>query len=75
MELANIGKILLIGGGVIAFIGLIIMLVGKTGIIGKLPGDIIIQRGDSTFYFPIVTFLIISVVLTLIINIVLRLFK
>ena len=75
MELANIGKILLIGGGVIAFIGLIIMLIGRTGIIGKLPGDIIIQRGDSTLYFPIVTFLIISVVLTLIINIVLRLFK
>ena len=75
MELANIGKILLIGGGVIAFIGLIIMLVGETGIVGKLPEDIIIQRGDSTFYFPIVTFLIISVVLTLIINIVLRLFR
>jgi hypothetical protein len=75
MELATIGKMLLIGGGIITFVGLIIILVGKTGFIGKLPGDILIQKGDFTFYFPLVTLLIISVVLTIIINIVLRLFK
>jgi len=75
MELANIGKMLLIGGGILAFVGLIIILVGKTGFIGKLPGDILIQKGDFTFYFPLVTLLIISVVLTIIANIVLRFFK
>jgi uncharacterized protein HemY len=75
MDLGNIGKLLLIGGGLIAFVGLVIILMGKSGIISKLPGDIIIQRGDFTFYFPIVTFIIISVVLTIIINVVLRLFK
>ncbi len=39
--------------------------------LGKLPGDIIIRKDNGTFYFPIVSFLIISVVLTVIINIIL----
>ena len=34
--------------------------------IGRLPGDIVIHRGDSTFYFPIVTCIVVSIVLTLI---------
>ena len=53
---------LLIGAGVIlVLIGLAVQL----GLpIGRLPGDIRIQRGNSTFYFPIVTCIVVSIVLT-----------
>ena len=75
MELANLGKILLIIGGMIVLAGLVILIFGKTGFIGKLPGDILIQKGNFTFYFPLVTFLILSIVLTIIVNVIIRLFK
>ena len=58
MELAGIGKILLLVGGIIVLTGLIIMLVGKTGMVGRLPGDILIQRGNFIFYFPLLSFII-----------------
>ena len=75
MELANLGKILLIIGGMIVLAGLVILIFGKTGFIGKLPGDIFIQKGNFTFYFPLVTFLILSIVLTIVVNVLIRLFK
>ena len=75
MELANLGKILLIIGGMIVLAGLVILIFGKTGFMGKLPGDILIQKGNFTFYFPLVTFLILSIVLTIVVNILIRLFK
>ena len=57
------GKLLLIAGLIIAAVGLLMMM----GLpIGRLPGDIRIQRGNSTFYFPIVTCIVVSIVLTLI---------
>lgn len=56
------GKLLIIVGLVIAGAGLLIQL----GLpLGRLPGDIVIRREHSTFYFPIVTCLVISIVLTL----------
>jgi hypothetical protein len=71
----NIGRILLISGGVLVLAGLLFMLLGSTGILGKLPGDFFFRKGSFSFYFPLVTSLILSVVLTVILNIVLRLFK
>ena len=73
--MTNIGRMLLVGGGILAFVGLVIMLIGKTAFIGKLPGDIFIQKGNSTLYLPLATFLILSVVLTVVVNILMRLFK
>ena len=75
MELANIGKMLLIGGSILVFAGLVVIFIGKTGFIGRLPGDIFIQKGNFTFYFPLMTFLILSVVLTVVVNILMRLLK
>ena len=75
MELTNLGKILLIIGGMIVLAGLVILVFGKTGFMGKLPGDILIQKGNFTFYFPLVTFLILSIVLTIVVNLIIRLFK
>ncbi|HBX43882.1 MAG TPA: DUF2905 domain-containing protein [Deltaproteobacteria bacterium] len=63
--MAPFGKILLAAGLVLAGIGLLLMLSDKIGWIGKLPGDILIKRENFTFYFPLATCILISVVLTL----------
>ena len=59
---------LVVFGGVIAIIGLLLWSGFGVGWLGRLPGDIRIERGSSTFYFPIVTCIIVSVVLTLIMS-------
>ncbi|MDW7728785.1 MAG: DUF2905 domain-containing protein [Dethiobacteria bacterium] len=61
------GKLLLIGGAILAAVGLIALLVSRLGL-GRLPGDIFIQRENVTFYFPLATLLIVSIILTIIIN-------
>ena len=56
------GKLLVIGGLVIAAIGLVVML----GVpLGRLPGDIVVRRGNFSFYFPLATSIILSIALTL----------
>jgi hypothetical protein len=61
----SLGKILIICGVVLVVIGLLLVLGDKIPWIGKLPGDIYIKRERFTFYFPIVTCIIISLILTL----------
>jgi Protein of unknown function (DUF2905) len=62
----DLGKILIALGLLIALAGVVLVLVGRVPWIGRLPGDIHIQRGNFTFYFPLATSLLLSVVLTLI---------
>jgi hypothetical protein len=58
-----VGRLLVVVGLLVTGIGLLIML----GVpLGRLPGDIVIRRGNSTFYFPWVTCILVSVVLTFI---------
>jgi hypothetical protein len=61
----SIGKILIICGVVLVVIGVILILGDKIPWIGRLPGDIIIKRDKFTFYFPLTTGIIISLLLTL----------
>lgn len=68
----GIGKILLIVGGAIVILGLILIFAEHVPFLGKLPGDIVIKRDGFSFYFPIVTFLILSILLTIIINVILH---
>jgi hypothetical protein len=56
------GKVLVVGGLVIAGIGLL-MLAGVP--FGRLPGDIVFRRGNASFYFPLATSIIVSIILTL----------
>jgi hypothetical protein len=65
-EFSGLGKILVIVGAVMAAIGVLIWLGGKIPGIGRLPGDILIKRGNFTFYFPIVTSILLSIVLSII---------
>jgi Protein of unknown function (DUF2905) len=62
----DVGKILIAFGLLIALAGVVLVLVGRVPWIGRLPGDIHIQRGNWTFYFPLATSLLLSVVLTLV---------
>jgi len=65
-ELQPFGKILILSGVAILLIGLIITFWDKIPFIGKLPGDIIWKGKNFTFYFPIVTSLLISLIISLI---------
>lgn len=58
-------KLLIIFGVVLALLGGLLLVVGKIPFIGRLPGDIYIQRDNFTFYFPLATSLLISILLTL----------
>ena len=60
----DIGKVLVVIGAVVVLIG-VLLWAGLGNWMGRLPGDIRIERGHSAFYFPVVTCIIISIVLSL----------
>ena len=62
----HLGKILILMGAFMALIGGILLLVGKVPYLGKLPGDITIQKKNFTFYFPLATSIVISLLVSLI---------
>ncbi|WP_041974806.1 DUF2905 domain-containing protein [Geobacter sp. OR-1] len=62
----GLGKSLIIVGLLIALVGVLLTIAGKIPWIGRLPGDIFIKRENFTFYFPLATSIIISVILSLI---------
>ena len=61
-----IGKFLIIFGIVIIAVGGLLLLSGKISWLGRLPGDIVIQKKNFTFYFPLATSILLSILLTLI---------
>jgi hypothetical protein len=64
--LQQIGRFLVITGIVIAAVGGFLLLSARVPWIGKLPGDIMIQRKNFTFYFPLATSILLSLVITFI---------
>jgi hypothetical protein len=60
------GKILIFFGIILIVIGAILLLVGKVPFLGKLPGDIHIQRRGFDFYFPLGTCILLSVLISLV---------
>ena len=64
----ELGKLLVLGGIVMVLLGLALWSGFGAGWLGRLPGDIRIERGNSAFYFPVVTCIIISVVLSAIMS-------
>jgi hypothetical protein len=62
----QIGKVILVTGLLVAMIGLILVLSGKISWIGRLPGDILIKKKNFTFYFPLATSILLSILLSLI---------
>jgi len=65
--MTGLGKLLIAGGAVMIAVGLIVVFAGKTNLpLGRLPGDIAYRGKNTSFYFPIMTCIIISVVLSLV---------
>jgi hypothetical protein len=61
----DLGKTLLVMGLVVAAVGVVLMVAGRVPGLGRLPGDIYVQRGHWSFYFPLMTSIVVSVLLTL----------
>ncbi|KUK13635.1 MAG: DUF2905 domain-containing protein [Synergistetes bacterium] len=68
----SLGKMLIIFGLIIVITGVVITFAPKIPYIGRLPGDIYVEKKGMIFYFPIVTSLILSLVLTVILNLIFR---
>src|ERR1035441_1061327 len=65
--MADMGRLLVILGIALVVIGSIVMLLGRTGVpLGRLPGDIVYRGKNTTFYFPLASSILISVVLTIV---------
>jgi Protein of unknown function (DUF2905) len=65
MPLNGVGKLLIRLGGLLIIIGAALLLVGKIPWLGKLPGDIYIERRNITVFFPLTTSILVSVILSL----------
>ena len=69
----NLARWLVIGGIILILIGGGVYLASRMGIpLGRFPGDIVIKGGSGWFYFPIVTSCVLSILLTIVLNIIIR---
>ncbi len=66
IALGDIGKALLVLGAMIMLVGAVLLLAGRIPGLGRLPGDIVVRRGNFTFYFPLATSILLSLLLTLV---------
>jgi hypothetical protein len=70
----DLGKSLVIIGGGLVVIGLVVRFVGKSQLpLGRLPGDIVYRGKNTSFYFPLTTSILVSVVLSLVLYVISRL--
>lgn len=63
--LDSLARMLILFGLVLAAVGGLILFIGKIPFIGRLPGDIYIQRKNFSFYFPLTTSIVLSILLTM----------
>lgn len=74
MGLSSLGKAIVLVGAVLILAGGLIWLLGRSGLpLGRLPGDLHIQRDGVSCYVPIVSMILVSLLLTLVLNVVIRL--
>ena len=71
MDMTGLGRLLLVLAALIAVVGLLLVAAGK-GLIPRMPGDITIERRNFRFYFPLGTSIVLSVILTLLLNVFFR---
>ncbi|MCS7151778.1 MAG: DUF2905 domain-containing protein [Endomicrobia bacterium] len=70
--LDDFAKLLILGGVILVIIGVVLLLYDRLPYIGRLPGDIYIKKKNFVFYFPLATSIVLSILLTLILNIIFR---
>jgi hypothetical protein len=72
--MVEMGRILVVLGVALVVIGGIVMLLGRTGVpLGRLPGDVLYRGKNTTFYFPLASSILISVVLSIVLFLIGRL--
>ncbi len=71
--MTEIGRLLVIMGLILVFVGLLLMLAPRIPLIGRLPGDIVIQTDRITCFVPLASMILLSLLLTLILNLIARL--
>ena len=74
-DLSSFGKVLLLFAVVFGLVGLLLIIMGNVPFLGKLPGDLVIRRGGVTIFFPIVTCIVLSIVLTVLLNLIFWIFR
>ncbi|MCL6472104.1 MAG: DUF2905 domain-containing protein [Firmicutes bacterium] len=75
MNLEQLGKFLIMFAAIIAVTGIVIFLIGKGFGIGRLPGDILLRRNGWSVFIPIATSILLSVILTILLNVIIWLFR
>jgi hypothetical protein len=71
--MGDLGRVLVFVGGLLLVVGLIFIFAGKANLpIGRLPGDIVYRGKNTTFYFPLMTSILLSVILSLVLYLVNR---
>ena len=73
--LESLGRLLVLLGVCALLLGILFILAPKAPYLGRLPGDIFLHKGNFTLYFPLVTMVLASVGLTIVLNLVLRIFR
>ena len=69
--MADLGKLLVFVGAIVVIVGLALMFLGRTNLpLGRLPGDIIYRGKNTTFYFPLATSILLSVVLSIVLYVI-----
>jgi len=72
-QLQDVGKVLLLFGGLIFLLGLLLTVGSRLRWLGRLPGDIRIEREGFSCFIPIVTSILLSLLLTILLNVIIRL--
>jgi hypothetical protein len=67
-DLGGLGRVLIATGLVLAAFGVLLVFAGRIPFLGRLPGDVVVQRENWTVYVPLATMLLLSLVLTLVLN-------
>jgi hypothetical protein len=76
VDLVTVGKVVCAAGAAVALVGALLVLAGRLGLpLGSLPGDVRVQRPGFTLFVPVATSIALSLVLTVLLNVVIRLFR
>ncbi len=75
MDVSSLGKLLVIAGLAAVVAGVVLILGPKIPWLGRLPGDLVIRREGFTLFLPLASMIIVSVLLTILVNLFFRLFK
>jgi hypothetical protein len=74
-DIGLFGKLLILAGGALLLLGAAVWLLSGTGLFGRLPGDIRIERPGFTCMAPLASMILLSLILTVVLNVILRMMK